>query len=232
MRLRLNVFIATDHMENTIIVERVYLDDKQLRPQTIRHHLERYQFACGFGGSGLALDLACGSGYGTEMLRGGGYIAVGMDIDPDAIKFAQTHYSLSTFYVADISKISSIGWKANLITFFEAIEHLSYKAGKKLIKTIQKKLLADGGMLILSTPRENNVKYNTFHKSEWSYDLLKNELGSVFDSVTIYGQDWDTAEISLDHVKENDFYICVCKQYNGECQESVEVEEGEKYPNL
>lgn len=211
MRQKLNVFTAIDLMPNTIIVERVYLDDEKLRPQTIRHHLARYQFACELGGSGFALDLACGSGYGTEMLRKNGYGVIGIDIDADAIKFAQTHYPLSTFIVGDISKIRSVVGKYNLVTFFEAIEHLSYKAGKRVIKTIRKKLLADGGTLILSTPRENNGKYNTFHKSEWSYDLLKNELGSVFDTVTVYGQDWDTAEISLDHVKENDFYICVCK---------------------
>ena len=40
--------------------------------------------------------------------------------------------------------------------------------------------------------------------------MLKNELGSIFSEIIIYGQDWDTGIISDENVIDNDFYIVVC----------------------
>lgn len=209
MIVQLGAFIVVENMENTIIVERVYLDDKQIRPQTIAHHLARYEFArSAVTGGNKGLDLACGSGYGTQMLSEYDYKMKGVDISKEAIEYAQSHYVGPSFACQDICKVKAD--KYDLITFFEAIEHLPFNAGVKLLKKISKMLLPNG-VFIMSTPRKNNGKYNTFHKSEWSYDLIKNTLGSMFSSVTIWGQDWDTAVIDLDHVVDNDFYVVVCK---------------------
>lgn len=198
-------------MVNKIIIERVYLDDKRLRPQTIHHHVKRYMFATEIIDKEMekTLDLACGSGYGTLLLSVFSNEITGVDISKEAIEYAKKHYHKPTFLVGDVTKIKPKRY--NLITFFEAIEHLPFNEGQELLKKIATKMMAKDGIFIMSTPRKNNGKYNTFHKSEWSYDLIKNTLGSLFKEVTIWGQDWDTGIISLDHVVDNDFYIAVCK---------------------
>ena len=203
-------------LETTIVnknaVERIYPDDKRVKPQTIAHHKARYQFATQIQeAKGRSLDLACGTGYGTEMLRKAGYNAKGIDISPEAYEFARKSYPQCDFLLEDILKPEIFRNPYQLITMFEAIEHFPYMEGVKLIERLSNFVLKDG-FFILSTPKDTNDKYNTFHKSEWGYATIKNICGSYFENVKIYGQDWDTAEISDDNVRNNDFYIAVCQR--------------------
>ena len=139
-------------------------------------------------------------------------MAIGSDLSVEAIKMARTKYPQTTFIIMDVLKeCNEDTRKYSLLTLFEAIEHIKFSQGKQLLKYMYW-LLNPGGIAIISTPRDINDKYNTFHVSEWSYGTLKNECGSVFDEVTIYGQDWATGKISQDNVREGDFYVVVCKK--------------------
>ena len=194
------------------ITERVYLNDKKLKPQTIAHHLARYKFARKIRKvrqGDIAIDLACGSGYGTDILRQEGYKVVGIDIDRDAISFAKEHYSLNKYIVCDMSEYVPQSY-FDLVVMFEAIEHIKYSDGLKVLDMVKENLKSDG-LFLISTPYDVRGKYNELHKSQWDYPVLKNTLGSVFDEVKIYGQDWDTSVISENNVIDNDFYIAVCK---------------------
>lgn len=198
------------------ILERVYPDDKKVKPQTLAHHEARYDFAAKLFENKDCfeyrhLDLACGSGYGCERLKKAGFIATGIDISPEAILYARRHYPECVFYVRDIIEPPRFIDSFDLITMFEAIEHLPYLQGVEIIKNYSD-LLIKGGYFVLSTPRDINDKYNTFHKSEWDYGLIKNILGSFFSSVKMYGQNWDTAEISDENVRGNDFYVAVASK--------------------
>ena len=44
-------------------------------------HLHRYALAAGFSGGRRVLDLACGSGYGTRLLRAAGAQVTALDLD-------------------------------------------------------------------------------------------------------------------------------------------------------
>lgn len=192
------------------VVERVYLNDKNLKPQTIAHHQTRYGYASVIrrvnkGDTGL--DLACGSGYGTEILRKAGYKMIGIDIDRKAIQFAKKNYPLNKYITCDMSEYSPDSL-FNLITMFESIEHITYIEGLKTLEIVKNHLLSNG-VFILSTPRDINGKYNKLHRSQWDYTVLKNTLSSIFKNVEILGQDWDSAIIS-DNI-DNDFYICICR---------------------
>lgn len=194
------------------IVERVYVDDPELKQQTIRHHINRYEFAKTVrkvNPNDLAIDLACGSGYGTEILRHAGYKTLGLDIDREAIKYAKNSYPWNQYVVSDIVEYNynSI---IDLAVMFEAIEHITYTEGLLVIEKIRQKMNSES-KFVVSVPRDINSKYNHFHKSQWDYTVLKNILGSVFGSVEILGQDWDTGEISDRDVINNDFYIAICK---------------------
>lgn len=209
-------------------VERIYLDDKRVKPQTIAHHVARYKFAVKylvmeehkgevtrFTKRQRVLDLGCGTGYGSDMLSKYGASVVGVDVSDIAITFARDNYPQCKFGLANVlvflQRAKENQEKYDLITFFEVIEHISFAQGKEIVRLIHD-VLTENGIFFLSTPKDTNGKYNTFHKSEWTYEILKNELGSIFGDVEIRGQDWDTAKITRTHVRENDFYICICKK--------------------
>jgi 2-polyprenyl-3-methyl-5-hydroxy-6-metoxy-1,4-benzoquinol methylase len=197
-------------------IERIYPDDKRVKPQTIAHHKARYEFASMFEQSGrVAIDLACGTGYGTDRLRLAGYNVIGVDICEEAIKYARENFPENIFIITDIATCLDKQEKAifDMVTFFEALEHLSKTDGRKLIIRIGK-LLKKNGVFIMSIPRDINEKNNGFHKSKWGFGELKNTLESVFDEVIMLGQDWDTAEFSEEDVEKNDFYIAVCTNVN------------------
>lgn len=198
-------------MVNHKPVERIYPDDTRVKPQTVAHHKARYKFACEtFRKDGeSALDLACGTGYGTEMLRKAGYKTKGVDIDKDAIDFAKSNYPKNNFELNSLQNVVFNYY--DMITLFEALEHLNYGDGVTLLESIQKSLNPHG-IFIMSVPRDTNPKYNKFHLSRWDYQLLNEVLGHIFGAVEILGQDWDTAKISPDSPWLNDFFIVVCKK--------------------
>ena len=194
--------LRTDFINSLVpVVERVYPKDRGLRPQTIAHHLKRYWFATRVQGSqGYALDFACGSGYGTEILREAGYIARGVDIDDEAVAYAKKNFPQCSFGRMPLER------KYDLITFFEAIEHLDTVTGIAVINNLKRKLNPTG-KLVASIPRDRNEKRNGFHKSHWNKNGLAIYLKSKFEDVKVYGQDWNTGEIGN---VDPDFYIYVC----------------------
>lgn len=193
-------------------VERTYPGDNRVSQETIMHHIKRYEFASTLRiAERRVLDLACGHGYGTEILRKAGYDkAIGIDIDEQLINENTKKYPQCRFLKMDITRTAYLP-NADLITFFEAIEHLTFHQGKTLLWKIFYALNYNG-LFVLSTPRDINDKYNRLHKSEWPYFLIKNELGGIFSDVRLYGQDWKTGIINEDNVRDNDFYIAVCKK--------------------
>lgn len=191
-------------------IERIYPEDDRYEGKTFAHHKARYELALGVRTpEGKALDMGCGAGYGTEMLRLAGYQTLGVDISQEAIDYARSHYPDNQFVV---SPIQVIDWnqKYDLITFFEVLEHLDPEAGLRAIQGAGR-ALSQGGVFIMSIPRDINEANNGFHLSRWPFEVLCNTLYAEFKYTKVIGQDWDTAQFSEAGVKENDFYIAICK---------------------
>lgn len=191
-------------------LERFDPSSNDIREETQRHHIIRYQFASDLAGN-KCLDLCCGCGYGSNILKteNPNGSVLGVDIDPLVISNNKQKYPNCKFEVVDVENLY-LNEQFDLIVMFEAIGYLTYRSGLYLIKKIKYKLLADDGIFILSTPRDTQTKVNHFHKSIWTFPILKNELGSIFSKIIIYGQDRDTGIISEENVIDNDFYIAVC----------------------
>ncbi len=78
-----------------LIPEQVHEEDSAAT-ESLDLHLERYEFAATEAGSGPLLDIACGVGYGTRLLaerRPDLRDLTGVDISPQAIRYAREHYS-------------------------------------------------------------------------------------------------------------------------------------------
>lgn len=67
--------------------------------------LERYYFAleCLKGESKNIIDLGCGMGYGSYLLRKDGHLVVGLDYSDKAIEYAQKNYP-GIYFIFDLEK--------------------------------------------------------------------------------------------------------------------------------
>lgn len=91
---------------NLSSLERIYPDvngQEIGESDTIRLHLERYHFAGAHLSPGIIADIACGSGYGSYLLATSYKEKIkkitAVEIDPQAIAYAHSHYSLSLIHI-------------------------------------------------------------------------------------------------------------------------------------
>jgi ubiquinone/menaquinone biosynthesis C-methylase UbiE len=143
------------------------------------------------------LDISCGTGYGSKILREAGATkVVGIDISREAIDFAQIHYQIKAleFKVGNISDIDFPENYFDMITCFETIEHIQSqeKALKELFRVLKPK-----GLLIISSPNRrltspgksiNDRPDNPFHTKEYSTGEFISVLETCFEILEVYGQ--------------------------------------------
>lgn len=167
-------------------------------PRVVQDHIARYNFAAKFVKNKRVLDIACGVGYGSNILKknGANYI-LGIDINKKALLYAQKNYGdrKIKFTYGDITKIN-IQQKLDVIVCFETIEHIQsdFLAIKNLYNS-----LAKGGLLIISSPNRpitspttRNIydrPQNKFHIREYTPSELSSLLLQCgFTDIKIYGQ--------------------------------------------
>lgn len=159
------------------------------RQQLFYEHLNRYKFASTLVKEKEVLDLACGVGYGCEILKDAGAKSVtGLDLSKDAIDYAKRKYSQPgvKFVRGDAIASDLQSNKFDVVSCFEFIEHIDEQ--DKALKEI-KRILKDNGILFISTP--NKLTYhedNKFHKKELNFKQFKMLLKKYFKNIQIYGQ--------------------------------------------
>ena len=159
-------------MKNSI--ERIYpesiKDDEVLGRETLQLHLQRYHFAGKHLLKGRVADIACGVGYGSALLvndYGDGIESItAVDIDHDAISYAQLHYTHPkiNFVVSDGLQFYSTQDFQNIISL-ETIEHLPNPAA---FVTHLSKQLQVGGHFIASVPITPSMDANPFHLQDFT----------------------------------------------------------------
>jgi 2-polyprenyl-3-methyl-5-hydroxy-6-metoxy-1,4-benzoquinol methylase len=171
------------------IVERVI--EGTSPPALFAEHLARYRFAAKYVAGGRVLDIACGSGYGTALLReAGAREVVGVDVDPEAIAYARSRYEGKgvTFLAGDATSPPVEGL-FDLIVSFETIEHL--RDPVRFCRACRERL-QPGGLFIVSTPWRTGPPgqrpKNPFHVREWRPDEFRTLLEPFFRDVELHGQ--------------------------------------------
>jgi len=133
-------------------------------------HIQLYEYFKDFYKGKVVLDLACGVGYGSDIINcSGAKEVVGLDISSEAISFAKNNYSNPSihFYEMDYQKVLSLGRKFDLIISIETIEHIHDQSN---FVTKMREVLNENGLLICTTP--NKLLYtgrgipNEFHVNE------------------------------------------------------------------
>lgn len=160
-------------------------------------HYRRYETAARYVKGKRVLDIACGAGYGSQMLQKAGAIAVvGVDISPETVLYALKHYQTPgvEFVCADAEQFE---WseRFDVIVSFETIEHLHHPA--KFLERIRN-LLVPGGDFLISVPLGETRHVDPYHLHAFSqeevFDLLEN-AGFTIDQY--HCEDWFLSRADL-----------------------------------
>lgn len=149
-------------------------------------HFERYKFASKYTKAGIVLDIACGSGYGTDyLLKHGAKRVVGVDKSKEAVDEAKAKY-LGEFCVMDATKLDFEDNYFDCVVSFETIEHLiEYKIFLDEIKRVVK----PQGIVIISTPSYvfELIKFK-YHVKNFRREEFINLFNDYFKDAKFFGQ--------------------------------------------
>ena len=176
-----------------------------------RDHVARYEFAASKLKPGSkVLDLACGVGYGSDILARAGHIVVGVDNNREAIEYAKQHYAGNgaLFKHADARGIDLKGFDA--VVCFETIEHI--EKPEPLLRAFNK-AVGGAGILLASVPNETVFPHEgriRFHHRHYTKDQFSNLLTwNGWKPVEWYGQEGPESEVEKE--VEGRTVIAVCE---------------------
>lgn len=165
----------------------------------IQSAIHKYLFASKYSENKSVLDVACGIGYGSNIIKNNtkSCHVIGGDNYFKGIKFGNETYNKNI----DFCNLSAIflpfkDSSLDMVISFETFEHL--KDLNKFLEEIRR-TLKDGGLLICSTPNrvwsERVGIKNEFHLKEYTHDELESILNKYFKEIKSYGQIETASEI-------------------------------------
>ncbi len=159
-------------------------------PVMTYEHLHRYAYASRYIEGKRVLDLASGEGYGSALIARTAFSVVGIDIDEKTVRHAHRKYAGANihFVVGSVTEIP-LAARFDVVVCFELIEHV--QDHDKLLSEI-KRLLAPGGMLMISTPNRPEYRLlepsNPYHVKELDFEEFRTLLKRFFSQVRFLGQ--------------------------------------------
>ncbi len=142
------------------------------------------------------LDLGCGAGRTTKILKNSGYDVIGVDINEKLINLARKKYGNIDFSIGDACNLGFADSSFDLVFFsFNGIDYIHPHSKRMAALREIGRVLKDGGLLIYSSHNALNIprtkmSIKTFFRSLItlkifsSYRLERHEMG---DLITYYG---------------------------------------------
>lgn len=170
---------------------------ERFTPECVREiwyeHYHRYAFAQALAEGKRVLDAACGEGYGAALVAAAARSVLALDVSNAAIAHAQSRYTLRQlrFEQADVTALDHLPAASfDLILSFETLEHLQEQ---EAMLTGFRRLLAPGGLLLVSTPDKRNYSdlpnfHNEHHVRELYRDEFEALLEGLFPHRRLYAQ--------------------------------------------
>jgi SAM-dependent methyltransferase len=156
-----------------------------------RRHLAVYEWIAERVDGRRVVDMACGEGYGSDVLaRRGAASVVGVDANPEAHEHARLRYGLPNLrFERDL--VESFSEPCDAVVFLQTIEHVE-DAGAILEHF--RSMLAPGGVAYVSTPNLLTLappgaekSDNPWHLHEYRVDEFRALCESHFDRVQMLG---------------------------------------------
>jgi 2-polyprenyl-3-methyl-5-hydroxy-6-metoxy-1,4-benzoquinol methylase len=157
-----------------------------------RRHLAVYEWIGARVVGRRVLDMACGEGYGSEVLSRSAESVVGVDANPEAHAHARLRYRRQNlrFERALVETFGSPG-SFDAVVFLQTIEHVQDPVA---VLSHFRSLLAPGGVAYISTPNLLTLappgaskSDNPWHIKEYRAEEFEALCSSVFESVEMFG---------------------------------------------
>jgi 2-polyprenyl-3-methyl-5-hydroxy-6-metoxy-1,4-benzoquinol methylase len=181
-------------------------------------HIHRYETVIKrLQGTEYVLDIACGTGFGSDLLAEKASRVIGGDIDAHTIEKNKTiwHRTNLDFQKLDATQLPFEEDTFDVLVSFETIEHSTqYEAMLSEFKRVTKK----GGLLFISTPNiymnsPTGMVTNPFHTQEFTPEefnaLIFNQNYSAYELLgQLYAryQNQDAILFKIAHFFETMFY--------------------------
>jgi SAM-dependent methyltransferase len=155
-----------------------------------RRHLVVYEWIAERVRGLRAIDMACGEGYGSDVLARTAASVVGVDANPEAHEHARLRYARANLrFVRDL--VDSFSEQADAVVFLQTIEHLQEPTA---VLEHFRSLVGDGGEVFVSTPNVLTLapkgasrSDNPWHVHEYRRDEFEQLCRGTFSSVELYG---------------------------------------------
>jgi 2-polyprenyl-3-methyl-5-hydroxy-6-metoxy-1,4-benzoquinol methylase len=157
-----------------------------------RRHLAVYEWIGARVAGRRVLDMACGEGYGSEVLSRSARAVVGLDANPEAHEHARLRYVRQNleFERGMVETYGGAG-EFDAVVFLQTIEHVQDPVA---VLGHFERLLAPGGVAYISTPNLLTLapagaekSDNPWHIKEYRSHEFKALCESVFDDVQLLG---------------------------------------------
>jgi SAM-dependent methyltransferase len=155
-----------------------------------RRHLAVYEWIAERCAGLEVVDMACGEGYGTEVLARRARRVTGVDANPEAFAHAQARYTRPGIdFARDL--VESYRKPCDAVVFLQTIEHVEKPED---VLAHFRSMLPPGGRAFVSTPNlltlapEGAEKSdNPWHIKEYRAEEFRELCESVFDEVELLG---------------------------------------------
>lgn len=155
-------------------------------------HLHRYSIVNEYIGNKIVLDIACGEGYGSNIMSETAEFVYGVDIDQSTIEKASKKYKRQNlkYSQGDATNIPLEDNSVDVVISFETIEH--HDQHEKMMAEI-KRVLKPNGITIISTPDKlyysDIPKFaNKFHVKELYKEEFSTLICTYFSKVQMLRQ--------------------------------------------
>ncbi len=155
-----------------------------------RRHLVVYEWIAARVGGLRVVDMACGEGYGSDVLAEAAAAVVGVDANPEAHEHARLRYTRPNLrFERDL--VESFAEPSDAVVFLQTIEHVQ-DAGAILEHF--KSMLAPGGTAFVSTPNLLTLappgaekSDNPWHVHEYRAEEFRALCEAHFPRVELHG---------------------------------------------
>jgi SAM-dependent methyltransferase len=155
-----------------------------------RRHLVVYEWIAARVGGKRVVDMACGEGYGSNVLAEAAASVVGVDANPEAHEHARLRYVRPNLRF-ERALVEGFSKPCDAVVFLQTIEHVQ-DAGAILEHF--KSMLAPGGIAYVSTPNLLTLappgaekSDNPWHLREYRVEEFRELCGSHFETVEMRG---------------------------------------------
>jgi SAM-dependent methyltransferase len=171
------------------VQERLSLSATNANTLIAAEHVHRYRRAARLLAGLRVIDLACGSGYGSAILRETASAVLGIDNDAATVDMAQATVGTEhdvRFKTADAVQFlgGDLGGDWDAIVCFEGLEHLPDP--RAAVEQLARH--ANNGMkLVISLPNSRTFEErNEFHVTDFGYEEAKETLGALGEVTVLY----------------------------------------------